>query len=237
MTVKKIHQLPRLYIKNLLAEGSAITLGEGPTHQLANVLRLNNDDEIRVFDEEAGEFLASLELPKKKNAIVHLKQQLQESPPASKPLWLYFAPIKKSRMDFLIEKAAELGVTDIQPVLTDRTEVRDLNYERITAQLVEAIEQCEAFHVPRLHKAIPLKNINASHKIYAALERRHATPLQQAITAHKEDAAGLLIGPEGGFTENETEWLEKTPGFVSVSLGDRILRAETAALYGLSLLI
>jgi len=149
---------------------------------------------------------------------------------------LVFAPLKKNRMDFLIEKATELGITDFYPVLTQNTETRKINEDRVHAQITEAAEQCERLTIPNFHPLQPLGDLlsdwPAVMPLYACLER-----IREPCLAITEKTEGLvfLIGPEGGFTIEETEMIMDCSFTQPVSLGANILRAETAALVCLAM--
>jgi 16S rRNA (uracil1498-N3)-methyltransferase len=226
-------KLPRLYVDHELRGGAAIELSDAQAHYLRNVLRRGAGDEVRLFNSGDGEWLAELDISKK-SAIARLHRQLKKQPDERKETHLLFAPIKKDAMDFLIEKAVELGVTHLHPVLTQNTEVRRVNEERLRAQIIEAAEQCERLTIPALGAVASFSDIssrwNSEIKLYACIERREADPLDGPFS----EKSAFLIGPEGGFTEEEIEKLGKLSFVVPVSLGESILRAETAALFCLS---
>jgi 16S rRNA (uracil1498-N3)-methyltransferase len=158
-------------------------------------------------------------------------------PTTKRAVHLLFAPIKKHRQDWLIEKAVELGVTDFHPVLTQNTEVRKLNESRLTQQILEAAEQCERFDIPQLHELKKLDKVISSWSgalpLFACIERFDTKPLQAVVPPQRENVA-LLIGPEGGFTETEKDAIAKHA--TAVGLGDTILRCETAVVKALVLL-
>ncbi len=200
-------------------------------------MRRKEGDALRLFNGRDGEWRAELSALGKKSAQAIVQEQLFPQPPPGRAIHLVFAPIKKNRMDFLIEKAAELGATHIHPVLTQNTEIRQLNEERINAQLIEAAEQCERLTVPAL---APLQKLDRllgdwpqNVPLYACIERYDA-PLLKDISATGD--AAILVGPEGGFTADEAALLTSRPFIRPVSLGTTILRAETACLKALSLL-
>lgn len=206
------------------------------THYLKTVLRRPDGAKLRVFNGEDGEWQASLHYTGKKGAFLKLQQLLRHAAPAQRRLHLVFAPIRKERMEFMVEKAVELGATDLHPVLTQYTVVRDINEERLRRQIMEAAEQCERLDLPRLHGLTDLKHFLASwtgKPLLAAIERVEASPV--ATYASLAECA-LLIGPEGGFSEEEKENLACQASVHPVSLGNTILRAETAAIFGLSVL-
>jgi 16S rRNA (uracil1498-N3)-methyltransferase len=243
---KDFIKLPRLYVEASLADGQAVPLRADQGHYLRNVLRRAVGDSVRLFNGRDGEWLATIDVLDKKNCTVIPSKCVKSQPTLKCRIALYFAPIKKARMDWLIEKAVELGATDLHPVLTQFTELRVLNEDRLTAQIIEAAEQCERLDVPRLHGMIKLQEISAP--VLACLERDGDCPsLQEILTPSqggrtKEGGTeiiptlSVLIGPEGGFSQDESAWLKKSPHVTCVSLGDTILRAETASIYALSCL-
>ena len=238
MEEKSITKSPRLYTELDLKSGSPIAL-EGPqVHYLKNVLRKKEDDPLRLFNGRDGEWVGRIETIGKKDMQVALIEQRRPQSANTRRIHAYFAPIKKNRMDFLIEKAVELGATDLHPVITQNTENRKLNAERIELQIIEAAEQCERLTLPTLHKPADLfqaiKSVNAP--VLAALERGdHPLAIDIRGQFINQDI-GILIGPEGGFTAEEMEWLAARENITAVSLGSNILRAETALVKFLSVL-
>lgn len=222
-------KLPRLYIDRAFTANATINLETAQAHYLKNVLRLKPGDFVRLFNGHDGEWLAPVKAFEKTECIVTLKGKIREQPPKPMEMHLLFAPIKKDRMDFLIEKAVELGATDLHPVLTNRTEVRKINEERIKAQITEAAEQCERFEIPTLHPLSDLKPKVAGWNLKTPLlwcKERGESP---HITTLREAAWAFLIGPEGGFDDPEFAFLEGQPQIRPLSLGETVLRCETAA--------
>ncbi|MBX2834407.1 MAG: 16S rRNA (uracil(1498)-N(3))-methyltransferase [Micavibrio sp.] len=227
-------KLPRLYIDHPLTTNTIITLGTDQAHYLRNVMRMDAGKQIRLFNGKDGEYLCTLTESTKKSVIAVTNEQLRTQPSKPCPIHLIFAPIKKQRLDILIEKAVELGATHLHPVITDHTENRKLKEEKVNAQILEAVEQCERFDIPELFPLTPLKGLVSqwkhTDKIHWAAERHEdVTPLTTI-----QAPAAILIGPEGGFSEHEADYLSNTPIISPISLGERILRAETAAFYTLS---
>ncbi len=226
-------KLPRLYVDHELSDGATIELSTQQAHYLRNVLRRATGDEVRLFNGRDGEWLGVLDISKK-SATARPCKRLKSQPEEKTETHLLFAPIKKGAMDFLIEKAVELGVTHLHPVLTQNTEVRQVNEERLRAQIVEAVEQCERLTIPTLAAVTSLSDIgshwNPAIKLYACIERRESSPLGGPFS----EKSAFLIGPEGGFTKEEKEKLGKLSFVIPVTLGESILRAETAALFCLS---
>lgn len=234
MNKDETFKLPRLFTTHPLSDKGVIPLESGQAHYLHTVLRRKEGDLIRLFDGKNGEWLGTLENLRKKTGEITLKEQLVAQPENNQRIHLLFCPIKKHRMDWLIEKAVELGATDFHPVLTQNTEVRKVNEGRLTQQIFEAAEQCERFEIPTLH---PLKKLGMvldewpkTIPLLACLERYDTDSIKKS-----DQDVGFLIGPEGGFTAQEKESIAKqtTP----VTLGDTILRCETAVVKALVLLM
>ncbi|MCB9983830.1 MAG: 16S rRNA (uracil(1498)-N(3))-methyltransferase [Rhodospirillales bacterium] len=232
--MKAIHKTPRLHIDTALDKNAPVELPTDQTHYLKSVLRLEDGQSVRLFNGRDGEWLCRVETLGKKTGTLIPEHRLKSQPAPSRTLHLLFAPIKKHRMDFLIEKAVELGVTDLHPVITDHTQTHKLNEQRLHAQIIEAAEQCERMSLPKLHPLAKLDNKlndwHVAHPIYWAAERiENIRPLTEI-----ESPQTFLIGPEGGFSQNEFTFLSNNKNIIPVSLGNNILRAETAALYCLS---
>lgn len=221
----------RFFTDSRLEAGARVALSEAQSHQLRSVLRLETGAAIALFNPRDGEWLADLTQLGKRGGEASVSERLR--PPGAEPdLWLLFAPIKGPRLDFVVEKATELGAAAILPVLTRRTVVSRVNVERLRAHAVEAAEQCERLSVPMVAEARPLADVMAGwpagRTLYVAAERREALPLIQAIRRDRPSAA-ILIGPEGGFDPGELDRVLELGFAVPVGLGPRILRAETAA--------
>ena len=225
----------RLYVEHDLGEGRSAGLTAAQAHYLKHVLRLSAGARVTLFNGRDGEWMSridtigrgwgSLEIEE------HLRDQMDEP-----DLWLLFAPIKRARLDFLVQKAVELGVSRISPVYTDRTEVKRLNLERHRANVIEAAEQCERLTLPEFTEQCPLaaalEEFPSNRQLLVCAERGDATPLE--VLLHEPEAKGrsyaFLCGPEGGFSQTELDDFAKLSFIRFVSLGPRILRAETAAL-------
>lgn len=234
----EFHKLPRLFSGFPIKEGQAIVLEAAQAHYLRNVMRLGEDSQIRMFDGKNGEFLAHIKTPGKKETLAIATKQIRQQPAQSLSLHLLFAPIKKMRMDILIEKAVELGATELTPVLTERTENRKINTERLESQIIEALEQCERLIKPTLHPLQKLETAIQAWKkphILACLERQGAPHITEYLARNTEADTAILIGPEGGFSGLEIKMIEGNAACTAVSLGSAILRTETAALYALSI--
>lgn len=197
-------------------------------------------DSVRLFNEQNGEWVGHISTESKKSVTLTIAEQIRQAETNHSEIHLIFSPIKKDRNDMVIEKAVELGVTHLHPVLFARTIVRDIKAERIEAQMMEAAEQCERLSLPKLSPLKDLKKLlgewNKDIPLYAGIERSGAMPLLTAAQTNPSAQSALLIGPEGGITPEEIELLNSKAFIKPVSLGPRILRAETAVFYGLSLL-
>jgi len=224
------HKYPRLFVVDDLNDGQIVTLDKNQSHYLTNVMRKKVGDFIRLFNSRDGEFLCAIDTISKKFATLRIDKKLRIYPPHLRRIHLFFAPLKKKRMDFVIEKCSELGVTDFHPIVTERTEVRSLKTERVEAQIIEACEQSERLDIPTLHHITPLATKITQWDetpIYAAIERHDAPPLWDISLPEN---AAFLIGPVGGFTQAEREMLINAQHIHPVSLGQNILRAETASI-------
>jgi 16S rRNA (uracil1498-N3)-methyltransferase len=223
------HSLPRLFVDQALDEGASVTV-DGT--YLGAVLRLGPGDRVKLFDDRGGEWLAEIAEAGKKRATLTVGAHLRPRE-AVPDLWLLFAPVKRGRIDWLVEKATELGVARLQPVVTRRTIVERLNLERLRAHAVEAAEQCERTALPELAEPrkleAVLKDWPAGRALFFA-DEGGGEPF-----VPDPGPAAILIGPEGGFTEEERAAIRVLPQARPVSLGPRILRAETAALAAVAL--
>ncbi|HEX8194457.1 MAG TPA: 16S rRNA (uracil(1498)-N(3))-methyltransferase [Allosphingosinicella sp.] len=224
--------LPRLFVEQTLSEGAALTLDGAPANYLANVLRLAPGAQVKLFDDRTGEWLAELTEAGRKRVTLAVTRHLR--PRESVPdLWLLFAPIKRGRIDWLIEKATEIGAARLVPVLTQRTIVDRLNLDRLRAHAVEAAEQCERTALPELAEPQKFDRLlgawPADRTLFFA-DEAGGEPF-----APVPGPAAILIGPEGGFTDAERAAIRAVPQARPVSLGPRILRADTAAIAALSL--
>lgn len=237
---ERMSNIPRLFIDSPLVSGQSITLPEGQAHYLARVMRLGGGDIARVFNGKDGEWACELEIEGRK-VFATPAEQLRKQPAtlASGPK-LLFAPLKKTRTDFAVEKATELGASLIQPVGTAYTQTHRVKSERLTALAIEAAEQTERMDLPVIGEKRPLFEALAGWSPDAPLifcdEAGDALPMIDALNNVTAPAGGgLLIGPEGGFAPDEREALRKHSFVVPVTLGPRILRAETAIVSALTI--
>ena len=221
--------LPRLYVETPLAAGARIELDSAQANYLGNVMRMKEGDRLLLFDGMSGEWLAEVaEAGKKRmnlSAIEPTRQQ--ESVP---DLWLAFAPVKKGRVDWLVEKAVELGVARLLPVVTQRTIVDKLNIDRMRAHIIEAAEQCGRTALADIDEPVRLETFLKQRDHERTLYFADETGGEAAGAAFGRGPALILTGPEGVFTPDEAAAIRAAPNSTAISLGPRILRAETAAL-------
>ena len=226
--------VPRLYVPSGLHTGAEIAATPAQAHHLGTVLRRGPGDPVLLFNGRNGEWQARIATLRRERATLIV--ETQRRPQAPEPdLWLVFAALKRDATELVVQKATELGAAELHPVFTDRTITARLNESRLTAIAIEASEQCERLTVPTIQPPRPLRDILAAwprdRRLFAAIERADAPPLRPAVPP-----AALLVGPEGGFTPTELDALQRHPLVTPVTLGPRILRAETACLAGLALL-
>lgn len=223
--------LPRLFVRTTPGEGATVELNAGQANYLGNVMRKSAGDELLVFDGASGEWLARIAEAGKKRMILTVERKTRE-PETVPDVTLAFAPVKRAQTDWLVEKATELGVARLQPVITRRTIAERVKLERLESIAIEAAEQCGRTVLPEIFEPIALKQFlaGASSSLYFA-DESGGEPLQSAF---EPGPATILIGPEGGFAEEERAAVRALPGAKAISLGPRILRAETAALAALA---
>ena len=224
--------LPRLFVRPQLGAGVSVDLDAGQANYLGNVLRLKEGAELLLFDGTSGEWLARVSQAAKKRMSLAVERQTR-APEAIPDVWLAFAPVKRAQTDWLIEKATELGAARLIPVMTQRTVAERVRLDRLEAIAIEAAEQCGRTRLPVIAEPISLKQLLASRdvrRLYFADE----VGGEPAAKAFEPGSALILTGPEGGFADEEREAIRAADNSVAISLGPRILRAETAALASLS---
>ncbi|MEP2103806.1 MAG: 16S rRNA (uracil(1498)-N(3))-methyltransferase [Parasphingorhabdus sp.] len=231
---------PRLYVDTELSEGAEIRLDGSHAHYLLKVMRIKQGQPVKLFDDRTGEYLAHVTMLGKRDLILLIdgKTRERENVP---DLWLLAAPIKKDRYNWIAEKATELGVAKMIPVQTERTQNVQIKADKMGAHMIEAAEQCERTALPVLDGLIKLvallQNWPTDRHLFFADERIYESgegSFRKALVANDGPAA-ILIGPEGGFSDAENEAIRALPQSVPVSLGPRILRADTAAVAAISL--
>jgi 16S rRNA (uracil1498-N3)-methyltransferase len=230
---------PRLYVDVALAPGAAVPLDRGQTNYLGNVLRLKAGDKVLVFNGRDGEWLTAVEPVGRKALLLVVQSQTRPQTPHGKVHYL-FAPLKQARLDYVVQKAVEMGTAAITPVLTRRTQVARLNRDRLQANMIEAAEQCGILAMPRL---MPEARLAAALEalpsgwllVFCDEEAPEGDPIAALRAAGEPPGITVLIGPEGGFDEEERRLLLARTDVLRLSLGPRILRADTAAVAALAL--
>ncbi len=225
--------LPRLYSSHFLQAGGETPLDARQAHYLTNVLRFEEGERFRIFNETQGEWLAEITIASKKACHARCLDWLRPPPPPQPALALAFSPLRKHRLDILVEKATELGVTSLNPVFCDRTENRGLRAEKMLHQVIEAAEQSERLSLPSILAPVALEKFLASQPCPLPLYVCYENSLQKPFCFGKgspEQGATFLVGPEGGFTPQEVALFNKYPFVKIISLGPLILRSETAAI-------
>jgi 16S rRNA (uracil1498-N3)-methyltransferase len=243
---------PRLYLASALSAGAEATLDKPQAHYLRNVLRLGPGGEVLAFNGRDGEWRATLAgSPKHPTLMIGERTREQTAP---RDLLYLFAPLKHERLDYMVQKAVEMGVSRLQPVLTQHTQVKRVNVERMRANAIEAAEQCGVLSIPEIGEPTTLARALAARKpdrllvfcdedadvkdpvrALADVRQGPAATLPLTVSADGPQPLALLIGPEGGFAEDERAALLKLTNIVRLSLGPRILRADTAAVAALAL--
>ena len=225
--------LPRLFVRQPLSEGAEVELDSGQANYLANVMRLGAGANLLVFDGQSGEWLARIAEAGKKRMTLAVERRIREAEELP-DVCLAFAPVKRAQTDWLVEKATELGAARLLPVFTQRTIAERVKLERLATIAIEAAEQCGRTRLPDIEEPMPLKQLlqyrDASRTLYFADE----VGGEWAAEAFAPGPCVILTGPEGGFTDEERAAIRSAPNSVPVSLGPRILRAETAALAALT---
>jgi len=232
------HTSPRLYVSCALNMGNSCELDQNQSHYLANVMRLQLGEPVRIFNGADGEHLATVAKIAKRNVTLDIKQQLR-SQNMEPDIWLCCTPIKRLHFDDLVMKACELGVNSIQPILTNRAQVREINVERLRAIAIEAAEQSDRLSIPFIEEPLSLDRMIEIWPIdripLICAEFGTAQPIATALSqVAKASSAAIFTGPEGGYQEEELDKLRNLPNAMALRLGARILRANTAAIAALS---
>jgi 16S rRNA (uracil1498-N3)-methyltransferase len=227
---------PRLYVDTPLSEGADFALEKEQGHYLVHVLRLVSGDAVALFNAKDGEWLSYITTVSKKSVAVRVERATAavQAPPDIDYL---FAPLKHARLDYMVQKATELGARRLRPVITQRTIAERVNLERMRANAIEAAEQCNLVFVPEVLEPITLVKALAGwdvsrRLIYCDETASVANPVE-ALQSIKPPAA-VLVGPEGGFTPEESSHLKSLPYVTAISLGPRIMRADTVAIAALA---
>lgn len=228
----------RLFVSTDLHATSTFSFDEKQSHYIKHVMRQKDGDVMLTFNGRDGEWQGTIAITKKNVTFTAQKQTRKQTNEGQ--LTLLFAPIKNNHGNMTVEKAVELGASALYPVITERTVVSRVPIDRYEAIAIEAAEQCERLSVPKIHDAqkldVLLKSWNEHKHILLCAEAGEATPIASALASMNMPALAVLVGPEGGFTDKEFSMLRGLPFVTPVTLGPRILRADTAAISALSII-
>jgi 16S rRNA (uracil1498-N3)-methyltransferase len=226
----------RIYVSELLKQGRDVPMTVSQAHYLLHVLRKKKGDKVLLFNGQEGEWEAEILETSPKKTILRC-EKLRRPQAKEFGAWLLFAPLKKDPLAVLVEKATELGVSELYPIVTEHAETKAFSLGKAETHAIEAAEQCERLTLPRIH---PLRSLTEILKgwperryLYVCVERKEAPGLLQALRPSQEGA--FLVGPEGGFSEKDLEVLKRYDFVSFVSLGPLILRAETAGIVALGI--
>lgn len=237
-TMRANYRLQRLYVPVDLGPGIVLDVSPDQAHYLRNVLRIAEGAELLVFNGRHGEWLARAKLSGKKGVLLELIEETRAQP-ATPDLHYCFAPLKVGRLDYVVQKAVEMGASVLQPVLTQHTQGK-ISVEKIAANAIEAAEQCGVLAVPDAREAVKLDRLLAGWEqdrrlIFCDEDASTNNPLP-ALQGIKQRKLALLVGPEGGFSDAERQQLRALPFVTAIPLGPRILRADTAAVAALAVI-
>ena len=228
----------RLHVDAALSGGARVALADAQAHYLLHVMRARTGDMVSLFNGHDGEWLGRIAETTKRNCTLVCEKQIraQDETP---DVWLCFAPVKKTPADYIVQKATELGVRALQPVFMRRAIVTRINEERMRANAIEAAEQSERLTVPEIREAVTLEKLLRSwpreRPVLFCDEGGDAQPIAKAAAKVETNCVAILTGPEGGFDPAERDAIRSQSFVVPVTLGPRILRADTAALASLAI--
>lgn len=233
------HPELRLHVDAPLSKGARIQTAPQQAHYLGNVMRLKTGDNVLLFNGRDGEWLAEIAAIRRSDCELAVVERTREQS-GGPDIHYLFAPLKKARLDYMVQKATELGVAAIRPVITRRTIAERVKLERMQANVIEAAEQCGVLRVPEVCEPEKLEEVLKAWLperalIFADEAADHASPID-ALAVVPAGPAALLIGPEGGFDETERRMLRALPFVHAISLGPRIMRADTAGVAALALM-
>lgn len=229
----------RLFVTSDLSPDAGVVLERAQAHYIGNVMRRAAGDPIHLFNGRDGEWAGELQEVKKNAALVHVKE-LRREQKKEPDLQLFFSPLKKIQTALVIQKATELGVSDICPILTSRTNAEKIRQDKMELQAIEAAEQCERLTIPNIHNPEKLDQFLAELEadrslIFCSERSSEGNPIKAMQGIVNQKKVAILIGPEGGFSNDEADKITSLDNCVSVTLGPRILRAETAVISAITL--
>ncbi|MEX4007089.1 MAG: 16S rRNA (uracil(1498)-N(3))-methyltransferase [Neoaquamicrobium sediminum] len=233
------YKLQRLYVPHDLAQNTTFEADKAQSHYLAHVLRMAEGAELLVFNGRDGEWSARIEALGKKAVRIAVESQTRPQPPTPDLVYA-FAPLKVGRLDYLVQKAVEMGAGVLQPVITQHTQNTRTSLEKFEANAIEAAEQCGVLAVPPVRPPLKLERLLGDWEpdrrlIFCDEDAATNNPVP-ALRSIAETRLGLLVGPEGGFSEDERRMLRALPFVTAIPLGPRILRADTAAVAALAVI-
>jgi 16S rRNA (uracil1498-N3)-methyltransferase len=232
--------LKRLFVRASLTAGAEVELDASQANYLVNVLRMNEGDELLLFNGRDGEWRAALAARSRKARSLRVGEPVRPQP-ADPDLHYLFAPLKQARLDYMVEKATEMGAGRLRPVLTQHTQVSRINLERMEANAIEAAEQCGLLSIPAIEEPVELKSLldtwagrEGDRRLIFCDEADGGSDPIAVLSTLPPSPLAVLIGPEGGFSAEERQSLRSRPFVTSIPLGPRILRADTAAVAALA---
>ena len=232
-------RMQRLYVEAPIVAGQAIPTDPQQYNYLQNVLRMEEGAEVLIFNGRDGEWKAKLAFPSRKKIALVPEVETRAQPAASDLVYL-FAPLKVGRLDYLVQKAVEMGAGVLQPVMTQHVQGKMPSLDKVRAQAIEAAEQCGILAIPDIRQGVRLRDLletwDAERRIIYCDEGSETNNPVQALNAVTERKLALLVGPEGGFSEDERALLRSLPHVTAIPLGPRILRADTAAVAAMAVL-
>jgi 16S rRNA (uracil1498-N3)-methyltransferase len=229
----------RLYVEAPLQVGAVVALGNAQSHYLTTVLRLKTGQRVLVFNGRNGEWSAAIELGRRATSLVVDTQTRAQT--VAGDLHYLFAPLKAARLDYMVQKAVEMGVSRLQPVITRHGQVARINAGRMSANAIEAAEQCGILSLPEIGEPVALDRLMADRDparwlVFCDEDAEVANPVAALAVLPPRVPLAVLVGPEGGFAEDERVALLTLPNVVRLALGPRILRADTAAVAALAII-
>lgn len=230
---------PRLFVEEALAAGAEIALDSARANYLRNVMRLGAGAAVNLFNGRDGEWSAAIAEAGKRATVLQARERVREQPAAG-DLWYAFAPLKHARLDYMVQKAVEMGATRLIPVMTRRTQAARVNLDRMRANAIEAAEQCGVLTIAAIDEPRTLDRLIADWPkdrvlVFCDEEAEIADPVEALGRSKHGSSVAVIIGPEGGFEDRERAALARVPEVIRLSLGPRILRADTAAIAALTL--